>query len=82
MLLLLLPDPFRGMGHGGRPWSPRSRPTSQGAGPEVSERQKVTKERAAQRVRSWIVQNEMRGLLDGCRRRCMNDSANPSEIRA
>ena len=44
--------------------------------------QKVTKERAAQRVRSWIVQNEMRGLLDGCRRRCMNDSANPSEIRA
>ena len=25
-----LPDPFRGMGHGGRPWSPRSRETPQG----------------------------------------------------
>ena len=25
-----LPDPFEGWGHGGRPWSPRSRATPQG----------------------------------------------------
>ena len=31
-------------------------------GPEVVERQRVAKERAAQRVRSWAVQNEMRGV--------------------
>ena len=30
LLLLLLPDPFREMGHGGRPWSPGSRATSKG----------------------------------------------------
>ena len=29
-------------------------------GPEVVKRQRVAKERAAQRVRSWTVQNEMR----------------------
>ena len=27
LLMLLLPDPFPRMGHGGRPWSPRSRIT-------------------------------------------------------
>ena len=32
-------------------------------GPEVVERQRVAKERAAQRVRSWTVQNEMRSVL-------------------
>ena len=32
-------------------------------GPEVVERQKVAKERAAQRVRNWTVQNEMTGVL-------------------
>ena len=30
LLLLLLPDPFRGMGHGGRLWSPIYRATFQG----------------------------------------------------
>ena len=30
VLLLLLPDPFRGMGNGGRPWSLRSQATPQG----------------------------------------------------
>ena len=34
-----------------------------GPGPEVVERQRVAKERAAQKVRSWAVQNEMRGVL-------------------
>ena len=32
------------------------------SGPEV-ERQRVAKEQAAQRVRSWTEQNEMRGIL-------------------
>ena len=36
---------------------------SPGPGPEVVERQRVAKERAAQKVRSWTVQNEMRGVL-------------------
>ena len=34
-----------------------------GPGPEVVERQKIAKDRAVQRVRSWTVQNEMRGVL-------------------
>ena len=37
-----------------------------GSGPEVIKRQRVTKERAALRIRSWTVQNEMRGVLDEC----------------
>ena len=41
-----------------------------GPGTEVVERQKIAKERATQRVRSWTVQNEMRGL----RKRCSKDS--------
>ena len=53
-------------------------------GPEVVERQRVAKERAAQRVRSWTVQNEMRGVLGrvstSAARRIL-DSANPREIR-
>ena len=36
---------------------------SPGPGPEVVKRQRIAKERAAQKVRSWIVQNEMRGVL-------------------
>ena len=36
---------------------------SPGPGPEVVKRQKIAKERATQRVRSWTVQNETRGVL-------------------
>ena len=36
---------------------------SPGSGPEIVERQRIAKERAAQRVRTWTVQNEMRGVL-------------------
>ena len=54
-------------------------------GPEVVEGQRVAKERAAQRVRSWTVQNEMRGVLGrvsaGAAVRLL-DSANHEEIRA
>ena len=36
---------------------------SLGPGAEVVKRQKIAKERAAQRVRSWSVQNEMIDVL-------------------
>ena len=63
------------------PQKPGNSPVS---GPGVVERQIVAKERAAQRVRSWTVQNEMRGVLGrvstGAAGRIL-DSANPREIR-
>ena len=56
-----------------------------GSGSEVVERYIVAKVRAAQKVRSWTVQNEMRGVLGrvstGAEGRIL-DSANPTEIRA
>ena len=52
---------------------------------KVAKRQRVAKERAAQRIRSWTVQNEIRGVLrrvsTGAAGR-IPDSANPREIRA
>ena len=49
---------------------------------EVVERQRVAKERAAQRVRSWTIENEMRGVLGqvsaGTAGRIL-DSAHPRE---
>ena len=39
-----------------------------GPGTEVKERQKIAKERATQRVRSWTMQNEMRGVRKRCRK--------------
>ena len=63
---------------------PQKPGNSSGSGPEVVERQRVAKEGAAQRVRSWTVQNEMRGVLGrvsaGAAGRIL-DSANPREIR-
>ena len=85
LLLLLLPDPFRGMGAWRKTIEPQKLGNSPGSGPEVVVRQKIAKERTAQRVRSWIVQNEMRGVLGrvpaSAARRIL-DSANPREIRA
>ena len=56
----------------------------QGPGQQVVERQKIAKEPAAQRVRSWTVRNQMRDVLGrvsaGAAGRIL-DSANPSEIR-
>ena len=53
---------------------------SPGPGPEV-----VREERAVQTIRSWTVQNEMRGVLGrvtaGATRRIL-DSVNPREKRA
>ena len=58
--------------------SPRPRP-------EAVQRQRVTKERAAQRARSWTVQNEIKGVMlrvsAGAAKRIL-DSANPGEIGA
>ena len=52
---------------------------------EVLKRQRVAKERAAQRVRSWTGKNKIRGVLGrvstGTARRIL-DSANPREIGA
>ena len=63
---------------------PQKPGNSQGPGPEVVEIQRVAKEEAAQRVRSWTVQNEMKGVLGrvsvGAAGRSL-DSANPREIR-
>ena len=63
---------------------PQKPSNSPGSGPEVVERQRVAKERAAQRVRSWTVQNEMRGVLGrvstGAAGRIL-DSVNPREVR-
>ena len=58
---------------------------SPGPGPGVVERQRVAKDRAAQRVRSWTVQHEMRSVMGrvsaGAAGKIL-DSANPGVIRA
>ena len=63
------------------PQKPGNSPRS---GPEVVKRQRVAKKRAAQRVRSWTVQNEMRNVLGRVFTGAVGkilDSANPREIR-
>ena len=65
-----------------RPQKPGNSP---GPGSEVVERQKIAKERATQRVRSWTVQNEMRGVLgrvSASAARKIFNSANSREIEA
>ena len=83
-MLLLLPDPFRGMGAWRKTMEPQNPGNSPGYGPEVVERRRVAKQRAAQRVRSLTVQNEMKGVLGrvsaGAAGRIL-DFANPREIR-
>ena len=63
---------------------PQKPGNSPGSGPEVVERQRIAKKRAAQRIRSSTVQNEMISVLGrvsaGAAGRIL-DSANPSEIR-
>ena len=58
---------------------------SPGPGLEVVERQAVAEERQTQRVRSWTVQNEMKGVLRQLSLSAAGrilDSTNPREIRA
>ena len=84
-MLLLLPDLFRGMGAWRKTMEPQKPCNSSGLAPEVVKRQRVTKDRAAQRIRSWAVQNEMRGVLGrvfaGAAGRIL-DSPNSKEIGA
>ena len=64
---------------------PQKSGNSPGPGTEVVERQIIAKEQATQRVRSWTVQNEMRGVLGGVSAsaaRRIFDSANPRKIGA
>ena len=61
--LLLLPDPFRGMTTWRLTMEPQKPGNSPRSGPEVAQRQRVAKERAAKRACSWTVQNEMKGVL-------------------
>ena len=61
MMLLLLS--FREMRVWWKTTEPQKLGNSSGPGPEVIEKQKVAKERVAQRVRSWTLQNEMRDAL-------------------
>ena len=58
---------------------------SPGPGTEVVERQKIAKERATQRIRSWTEQNEMRGVLGRASASAAErifDFAYPREIEA
>ena len=57
---------------------------SPGAKPEVIERQRVVNEQAVQRVHNWIVQNEMRDVLDQMTAGYIKDSrcANCREIKS
>ena len=79
---MLLPDPFRGMGTWWKTMEPQKPNNSPRPGPEVVKKQRVSEERAAQRVRSWTVQNQMRGVLGrvstGAAGRILN-SANPKD---
>ena len=73
------------MGAWGKTIEPQKPGNSQGPGPKVVESQRVAKKREAQRVRSWTVQNEVRGALKqvsaGAAERIL-DSANSKLIRA
>ena len=63
---------------------PQKPGNSPGSGPEVVKRQRVAKQSAAQRVRSWTVQNQMRDVLGRVSTGAAGsilDSANPREIR-
>ena len=54
-----------------------------GLGPEIVERQKIGIEQATQRVHSWTVQNEMRGVLgrvSASAAKRIFDSANPRKV--
>ena len=81
----MLPDPYRRMGTWQNTMEPQKPGNSPGPGTEVVKRQRVNKERAVQRVRSWTVQNEMRGILERVSAGAAGgiiDSVNSKEMRA
>ena len=61
--LLLLPDPFRGMKAWWKTMEPQKPGNFPGPGSGVVLKQRIAKERAVQRIRTWTVQNEMGGVL-------------------
>ena len=77
----VLPNSFRGLGLGARPWSPRKPGNSPQPGPEVVERpKKLSKPSDAES----IVQNEMKDVLGRVSAEAASrilDSANFSEVR-
>ena len=81
LLVVGYPTPSEGWRKTIEPQKPGNSPRS---GPEVVQRQRVAKEWAVQRVRSWTVQNEISGVLGrvstGAAGRIL-DSANPREVR-
>ena len=73
------------MGAWPKTMEPQKPGNSPGPEPEVVERQKIAKERAAQRAHSWTVQNEMRDVLGWVFASAAGwifDSANPREVGA
>ena len=64
---------------------PQKPGNSPGLGPEVVKSQRVSKERAARRVRSWSVENAMRGVpgrVSASAAGLSLDSTNSREIKA
>ena len=64
---------------------PKKPRNSLGPGSEVVKGQKIAKKRAAQRVRSWTMQDDVRSALGRVSASAAGrifDSANPREIRA
>ena len=60
---------------------PQKTSNSPGPGPEVVKRQRFAKKQAGQRVRSFTVQNEMRGVLGQVSTGAVGRIFNPVEIR-
>ena len=83
--MMLLPDPFRGMGAWRKTMQSQKPGNSPGPGPKVVEKQSVAKERVVQRVHSWTVQNKMRGVLGrmsaGAASRILNSSLTEGCVR-
>ena len=63
---MLLSDPFQGVGAWRNTMELQKPDNSPRPGPEIAKKQRVAQERAAHRVRSWIAQNQMRGVLGQC----------------
>ena len=85
VVVVVVTGPFRGMGAWRKTMEPQRPGNSPGSGPEVVERQRISKKRAMQRVRCWNAQNEIRGVLvrvSAVAAGRILDSANSREIGA
>ena len=83
-VVVVVIDPFREMGAWRKNMEPQKPGNSPRPRPEIAKRERVAKERAAQIVCSWTVQNEMRGILGRVSASAAGkilDSANPEEIK-